>query len=215
MSVDIPLRLNAREEKFVTEYPLCGFNATEAAIRAGYPPKHARQQGCRVLKKIRPLIEARQQAKQQEVQELVQASTQPPPAALRTVHAIASLEQSLQLATALAFYDVRKIYDEIGNAKSPKDLTRRQSLMVTGFDIEENFVGVGEKAIHVGYTKKVRLVDRAPYLNMLLKWHGAFGKKEPQKTADLSADISNWTAEDLETYKKLKAKLSPKVIDAK
>lgn len=86
--------------------------------------------------------------------------------------------------------------------------------MVTGFEVDENFVGVGEKAVHVGYTKKVKLVDRAPYLNMLMKWHRAFAEKAPPKAPAGEMDLSNWTAEDFEAYQQLKAKLHPKVIDA-
>lgn len=211
--IDIP-PLTEREERFILEYPACNYNAAEAAIKAGYSPKNARKSGYQVLKKIKPLLEARQQAKQQQAQELVEAASAPP--VPRSVAAIATLEQSLQLCTALAFYDPRKLY-EGDNLKPQSKLTRREALMVADFQVEENFVGVGEKAVHVGYTKKVKLVDRAPYLNMLLKWHRAFptgAKEQPKAPAPAEVDFSNWTTEDFEAYQKLKAKLTPTVIDA-
>jgi len=40
--------MNARQQRFVTEY-LVDLNATQAAIRAGYSPKTAQQQGSRLL----------------------------------------------------------------------------------------------------------------------------------------------------------------------
>ncbi len=216
MEVDQPVLLTPREEKFVLEYPLCGFNATEAAIRAGYSPKHAKQAGYKVLKKIKPILEARQQAKseQQLIEQRVAVATATPPSTERTTRAIAGLEKSLEMVTALAFYDPRKLF-EGNNLRNMDSLSRTEAVMVTAFDIEENFVGVGDKAIHTGYTKKVKLVDRAPYLNMLLKWHRAFAEKAPPKAPVAEEDLSNWTTEDFEAYQKLKAKLKPQVIDAK
>lgn len=44
-------KLNAKQERFVAEY-LFDSNATQAAIRAGYSPKTAGQQGERLLKNV-------------------------------------------------------------------------------------------------------------------------------------------------------------------
>ena len=43
--------MNARQQRFVTEY-LVDLNATQAAIRAGYSPKTAQQQGSRLLTNV-------------------------------------------------------------------------------------------------------------------------------------------------------------------
>ena len=43
--------MNARQQRFVTEY-LVDLNATQAAIRAGYSPKTAQQQGSRLLRNV-------------------------------------------------------------------------------------------------------------------------------------------------------------------
>ena len=43
--------MNARQQRFVTEY-LVDLNATQAAIRAGYSPKPAQQQGSRLLTNV-------------------------------------------------------------------------------------------------------------------------------------------------------------------
>ena len=43
--------MNARHQRFVTEY-LVDLNATQAAIRAGYSPKTAQQQGSRLLTNV-------------------------------------------------------------------------------------------------------------------------------------------------------------------
>lgn len=197
-------RLTPKQERFIVEYAK-DFNATQAAIRAGYKGKHVGQTAFQVLEKTRSLIEERRQASLKEAESTM-------PAVQRQALAIATLEQSLQLATALAFYDPRKLY-EGDQIKGMDKLTRKQALMISDFKLVENFVKVGEQAAHVGYTKDVKLVDRAPYLNMLLKWHRAFADKQPAKGPDAVDDLSHWTAEDFEAYKKLKAKLRPTVID--
>ena len=43
--------MNARQQRFVAEY-LVDLNATQAAIRAGYSPKTAQQQGSRLLRNV-------------------------------------------------------------------------------------------------------------------------------------------------------------------
>ncbi len=202
--VDLP-PLSAKEEAFLLHYPQCEFNATKAAIKAGFSPKTAKSQGCRVLKKIKPILEARQ-LKAQDAARAVSAKVE------QRIALIASLEQSLEMVTSLAFYDPRQLYE--GNNLKPMDqLTREQAVMVEDFQLEENFVGVGDKAVHVGYTKKVRLANRAQYLNMLLRWHGAFAEKAPPKAPVTEEDLSNWTTEDFEAYQKLKAKLKPTILN--
>lgn len=216
--------LTAKEERFLLEYPACNFNAKEAAIRAGYPAKTAKQQGCRVLKKIRPLLEEREQARraalvQQEMQrvtalgqEVAARAESDPPSGLRIARAIAGLEESLQMVTSLAFYDPRKLF-EGNNLKNIDSLSEQEAVMIEDFQLEENFTKVGDKAEHTGYTKKVRLANRAPYLNMLLRWHGAFAEKAPPKAPVTEEDLSNWTTEDFEAYQKLKAKLKPTILN--
>ena len=119
------------------------------------------------------------------------------------------------MVTALAFYDHRRLYE--GDTLKPQSqLTRREALMVADYQVEENFVGVGEKAVHVGYTKKVRLVDRAPYLNMLLKWHRAFptGKTEPAKEPTRPMfNTQGWSEEDWQAFKRLYQKSQQPPVD--
>lgn len=202
-------KLTPKQELFIIEYAK-DFNATQAAIRAGYAPKYANREGSRLVDKCRQLIEERRQQALQVAANVPSVSQ-----ALQNIDPIASLEQSLKMVTALAFYDHRKLY-EGGQIKAPDQLTRRQALMVADFQVEENFVKVGEQAEHVGYTKKVRLVDRAPYLNMLLKWHRAFpsGKTEPAKESPRPAfNTQGWSEEDWQAFKRLYQKSQQPPVD--
>lgn len=195
-----PRKLTPKQELFIVEYAK-DFNATQAAIRAGYSGTCINRTASQLLDKTRHLIEQRQQVVMRE-SGAVEEPPKPP------VSAIATLEQSLRLVTALAFYDHRQLY-EGDQIKSASQLTRRQALMIADFQVDENFVKVGEQAEHVGYTKKVRLVDRAPYLNMLLKWHRAFptGKTEPPKEPRRqSFDLSKLTDDELKEHMRLRRK---------
>lgn len=63
------LKLTPRQEKFISVYLKCG-NATEAAIKAGYKRKTARQTGSRLLTKadISRAIEVRQQKRSERLE---------------------------------------------------------------------------------------------------------------------------------------------------
>ena len=49
-------KLNEKQRAFIKEYAVDGC-ITKAAIRAGYSPKTAGQQGSKLLKKVKPLID--------------------------------------------------------------------------------------------------------------------------------------------------------------
>ena len=123
----------------------------------------------------------------------------------RTNRGIATLEQSLRLCTAMAFGDPRKLFDEHNNCKPVAELSKVQALMVAGFEVEETFTKVGDKAEHTGYVKRFRMADRAPYVNMLLKFHGAFpSSKQPlpgPKDVTPRFDPKNLTPEEWEQAK--------------
>lgn len=213
---DSPSRkLTPREERFIIEYPRHGFNATKAAVAAGYSEKTASQQASRLLRKVKHIIDARQQLS------LRAAGGVPEPQG--PVSPIATLEQSLRLVTALAFGDPRKLFDEAGNPKTPSQLTRRQALMLQGFEIEENFTKVGNKAEHTGYTKKYTLWNRTPYVQMLMKFHNAYPPpRKSQSERDDRPGSMAWKSMPMEERLVLREKIgavirehlkSPKVLN--
>jgi hypothetical protein len=187
-------KLTPKQELFIIEYAK-DFNATQAAIRAGYTGKCINRTASQLLAKTRHIIEQRQQVVQRAAG-AVEESKKPP------VSAIATLEQSLRMVTALAFHDPRTLYNEWGQRKDMSKLTRRQALCV---------VDVGAE------TDMYRTVDRAPYLNMLLKWHRAFpgSKDAPPPPPGPAFNAANWDEKDWEAFKRLyqKSQRSNTVID--
>lgn len=220
-------KLTVKQELFIIEYAK-DFNATQAAIRAGYTGRCINRTASQLLARTRHLVEQRQQQHQAQERErhlaLQKAGGVPEPEH-PPISAIATLEQSLRLVTALAFGDPRKLFDEAGNPKSPHQLTRRQALMLQAFDVEENFTKVGDKAEHTGYTKKYRLWDRTPYVQMLMKYHNAYPpprKAEPDQ-ADAPGSMA-WKAMPIEDRLVVREKIravirehlnAPKVVNGR
>lgn len=193
-------KLTPKEELFVIEYPK-DFNATQAAIRAGYSPKTAAQQGSRLLIKVKDILAERKA----EVMEKAGG------------RGIATLEQSLRLATARAFYDPAKMYDQHGNPREVTDIPKFHRYGIAGFEVEELYDGRGEDRKKIGYVKKYKLVDSAPYVAMLLKFHNAFpSNKQPNpspKDVTPRFDPKNLTPEEWEQAKALLSKMQVRTIE--
>lgn len=193
--------LTPKQERFVIEYAK-DFNATEAARRAGYTGKCLNRTASQLLDKTRHLIEQRKAEVMQKA-----GGT-----------GIATLEQTLRLATARAFYDPGQMYDSHGNPKEVTDIPRFHRRGIAGFEVEELYDGRGEDRKKIGYVKRYKLVDSAPYVALLLKFHGAFptGKAKEQlpPVPPTRWDTSLWTKEDWEDFKRLREKAKQRVLEA-
>lgn len=74
----------------------------------------------------------------------------------------------------LAFADIRDFFDENNKLKEIKDLPRECADMIAGFDVEELFDGQGKERVQVGWTKKIRLINRKDALDSLARTQGLF-----------------------------------------
>ena len=139
--------LTAKQARFVEEY-LIDLNATQAAIRAGYSQRTARQVGAENLTKpvIASAISAAQSARSKRV----------------NVNADWVLSRLTEEATA----DLADILDDAGAIRPVKEwpLIWRQGL-VAGIDVQEDTVE-GEK---VGQTVKLKLSDRIKRIELIGK----------------------------------------------
>jgi phage terminase small subunit len=81
-------------------------------------------------------------------------------------------------ASRLAFFDVRKLYDDDGNLKAPQDLDDDTAAALASVDTEELFEGKGEGRSHVGTIKKVKVFDKNAAVERLMKYLGHFKDKE-------------------------------------
>ena len=63
-----------------------------------------------------------------------------------------------------ALYDLRKLLDRFGNPIEIPELDELHAMAVAGFEHVEEFEGRGEARLQTGWTRKVKLLDRTPYV---------------------------------------------------
>lgn len=169
------MSLTPKQSVFVDEY-LIDLNATQAAIRAGYSKKTARQMGDENLSK--PDIQAAIQARMKD-------------RANRT-----GIEQDrvLKELARLAFFDVRKLYDADGSPIPIHQLDDDTAAAVAGLDIMEEYEGHGEDRVFVGYTKKYKVNDKNSALTLAMRHLGMLNDKLDVKlTSGLGAELDHAT----------------------
>jgi len=139
--------LTPKQSAFVDEY-LVDLNATQAAIRAGYSEKTAKEQGCQNLTKLN-IVEAIAEAQ-----------------AERSERTKIDADWVLTRLAAEAEADLADLYESDGTIKSIHDwpMVWRQGL-VAGMDVDEIKVG----SAPIGSTKKIKISDRVKRLELIGK----------------------------------------------
>lgn len=148
--------LTPKQRRFVAEY-LVDLNATQAAIRAGYSAKTAGAVGSENLKKpeiARAVAEGK--ARQLEGAKL-------------------TAETVLEAIRRPLVADVRKLFDEHGAPLPLHTLTPEAASLIGGYEIVLKNAKAGDG--HQDEVLKVRLVDRARYVEMAAK-HFALLKEQ-------------------------------------
>jgi phage terminase small subunit len=142
--------LEPKQIKFCQEY-LVDFNGTQAAIRAGYSKRSAKEQAARLLTKDH--VQAYLSAKKEKISNKLEITQE------RTMREIA----------AIAFQDARKYFDENGQLIPIHLLDDEAAAALAGMDIDELFeFSDGEKR-QIGITKKIKRFDKTKALEMLAK----------------------------------------------
>lgn len=145
------MALTAKQQRFVDEY-LVDLNATQAAIRAGYSQKTARQVGAENLTK--PVIADAVAKAQASRSDRVQIDS----------------DWVLTRLASEATADLADIYDEDGGLKPVHDwpLIWRQGL-VAGIEAVEEFETVDGERRSIGMVRKVKLSDRIKRIELIGK----------------------------------------------
>lgn len=139
--------LTAKQEAFAREY-LLDLNATQAAIRAGYSAKTAKQQGQRLLTNV-------------DVQAAVTAGQD-----ARATRTEIDADWVLKRLADEAIADLGDLIDANGAVKPVADwpLIWRQGL-VSGFEVSDELVD----GVKVGNTTKIKLSDRIKRIELIGK----------------------------------------------
>lgn len=150
--------MNKKQAAFVTEYVI-DYNATQAAIRAGYSDRSAYSQAHELLKK--PEIK-------EAIEELEEAAAE---------RAAVTKDMVLKELARIAFNDPRKLFDDNGRPKDIATLDDDIAAALASVDIFEEFDHDGETRELLGYTKKYKWADKLRALEMLGKHLGMFTDK--------------------------------------
>ena len=164
------MALTAKQQRFVVEY-LVDLNATQAAIRAGYAAKGAKDQAYQLMQ--RPVIAA-------AIKEAMEARNQ------RTQ---VDADYVLNRLTEIDQMDLLDILDDDMSIKRLSKWPKvwRQSL--SGFDIAEMFEGVGKERDLVGLMKKIKWPDKVKNLELLGK-HVNVNAFREQVAVDVTLSLS-------------------------
>ena len=167
--------LTPKQERFVAEY-LVDLNAAQAAIRAGYSHKTAKEQGARLL------TNAHIQRAGHERRKEHQANTG------------LTVERVLTEAMRLAFFDIRKLTDAEGNPIPINQLDDDTAAAIQGLELATER-SRGEDPVET-VVRKYKVADKNAAIERLFKHLGLFEKDNKQSNpgdamtaflADLSA----------------------------
>jgi phage terminase small subunit len=162
--------LTKRQEIFISEYLKDG-NGVRSAIAAGCKEKHAGVQACKWLKipKIKSVIETK------HIQRIAKIDF--------------SAEKVLEGLAKLAFFDIRKLYNEDGSLKPITELDDQTAGAICGIEVEEAYQHFGAgQAKPTGILKKIKIADRGINLERLGRYHKLFTDKVEVSGLDGLAD---------------------------
>lgn len=162
-------KLTKKQRLFIAEYQV-DLNGTQAAIRAGFSPRTAREIAYQLLHKTSHVMEAIQRDEDERLRKIG-----------------VSREKALTELARVGLSDIRKLYDEDGRLKHPKDWDPDTAAAVAGVEVTEEFEGTRKDREHVGTTKKVRVFDKVRALELLSKHLGIIGNGKHRDEDDEEA----------------------------
>lgn len=166
--------LTAKQEAFCRHYVANGFNATQAAISAGYSEDTANEQGPRLL--VNVSIKERIAELQKETIQRVKASA----------------DQVFEFASEAAFFDLGDFFDVEADGVYIKagvtfaTLPKKYRILIQA---------VEERKTKFGTTVKITFVDKMKALDMLARFHSMY---KDQVTMRVEGELSPEELEELE-----------------
>ncbi|WP_116364196.1 terminase small subunit [Parahaliea mediterranea] len=142
------VKLTAKQEQFCHEY-LVDLNATQAAARAGYSKKTAKDMGCQNLAK--PNIAERIEALKAERMERIQISA----------------DYVLQRLVEIDQMDIAEILNDDFSVKPLREWPETWRRTLSGVDVSEYWEGSGEGREMTALLKKIKWPDKLRNLELI------------------------------------------------
>jgi phage terminase small subunit len=156
-----PRKLTPKMEAFCLEY-IVDFNATQAAIRAGYSERSAKAIANEMM--CDPMISER-------IQQMI---------AERAQRTEVTADRVLREVARIGLSDVRRLFTKTGTMKPIHELDDDTAAAVASIEVMEEFSGRGEDRVLVGHVKKIKLWDKNSAAEKLMKHLGMFEKDNAQ-----------------------------------
>lgn len=144
-----------KQARFVAEY-LIDLNATQAAIRAGFSRRTARQIGERLLTKV-------------DIAQAIEAAM-----AERSRRTEITADRVLQEVAKLAFLDIAGAFNADGSLKPLHEIDPDTRAALSGLEVAEI---TGEDGHTVGRIRKLKLADKTASLTLLMRHLGMLNDK--------------------------------------
>lgn len=153
--------LTLKQERFVQAYLVCG-NAVEA-YRGAYD--------CSRMKSTSVDRKAYEVLSNEKVKEVIQAERS---ATWQRNHI--QIDELLSMIADFLKVDISEAFNEDGGMKNIHDIPKKLRLAISGLE-SLDFTVQGEK---IGDIRKIKLGDKARYVDMLMKHLGAYDKHNQQ-----------------------------------
>lgn len=156
--------LTPKQQRFVDEY-LVDLNATAAYVRAGYAARGnaAEVNASRLLRNAQVVA---------AVQEAMKA---------RESRTHITQDRVLQELARIAFFDIRKLYNEDGTLKKPTEMDDEAAAVLSGVDVVEQTVVEVDKEGNPRsvplFTKKAKVFDKGAALTLAMRHLGMLTDK--------------------------------------
>ncbi len=148
-------KLTPKQAAFVEEHAI-DMNATQAAIRAGYSKRTAKEQATRLLSNVHVAAAIAEKR------------------AHRSERTGITADRVLQELARVAFLDVRKLFNQDGTMKPLSDLDDDTAAAIAGIDLAEIRDGEGTP---IGTLKKIKIADKLVALDKLARHLGLLQDK--------------------------------------
>lgn len=85
-----------------------------------------------------------------------------------------TLDEVLKEMAEWLRFNIKSVFNADGSMKSLHEMTDQESSSIASFECLELFDGSGDKKVHIGYLKKVKLIDKQAIADKFMKFFGAY-----------------------------------------
>lgn len=174
--------LQPAPQRFADEY-LIDFAPGAAYMRAGYKAKGAAASASASRLLARPEVQAYLAVRRAELSSKFEATQ----------------EEVIRRLASMALGDIRTLYRPDGSLKGIHELTIDEASLIQGIEVDEIFAvavkgkdgKADEPRVGIGYTTKIKLVDRHAVAKTLGQHFGLFNTKKVELTGPNGGPIQN------------------------